>query len=239
MSCISIASGKGGVGKSVLCANLGVVLSERGYRVTIVDADIEGSTQGLLFGYEDAHPTLHDFLSGRAAPEEIVRSLTPTLSVVFGSVQLNALLRELDLERLGQLTSLLERSSDLVLVDCPPGLEEDTRAAVRASGAVLLVLNPDIPSVAGALKMKILARKAGKQTAGAVVNRVGGEYDIPAEELETILGEKVLGTIREDPLVRSSVVEGTPLVSSHPEAPASNDIKRLAHRLAEKLIQHK
>ncbi|NOZ58422.1 MAG: P-loop NTPase [Euryarchaeota archaeon] len=233
---VCIASGKGGVGKSVICANLGVVLSERGYRVSLVDADIEGPTLGLLFGYEHTQPTLHDYLSGNASAGDVVKSLSPTLSAVFGSVQLNALLKELELERLSELTSMLEQSSDLVLVDSPPGLEEDTKAAVRASEEVLVVLNPDIPSVAGALKVRILARREGRHILGVVANRTGGEYDIPPEELEAILEEEVLGTVRDDPLVRSSLVEGIPVVSAHPESPAAVDIRRLADRLVEKLI---
>jgi septum site-determining protein MinD len=232
MPCISVASGKGGVGKSVICANLAVVLSKLGHTVALIDADIEGSTLGLLLGYNlDGEATLHDYLAGSATEEEVVRGLTPTLSAVFGSVQLTALMRELDLERLSKLAHLLKERYDFVLIDTPPGFGDAAYAALRAGDLVIIVLNPDILSVTGALKVRIVARREGKRILGVVVNRAGGDYDIPAEELEAILEERVLAVIKDDPLVRTSLVEGVPLVTAYPEAPASLGIKELARRI--------
>jgi septum site-determining protein MinD len=240
MPCISVASGKGGVGKSIICANLGVALSELGYSVALVDADIEGATLGLLLGYNlEDDATLHDYLSGNATEEEVLKSVSPMLNVVFGSVQLTALMKELNLERLERLTSWLKERHDLVLIDTPPGFEEDTFAAIKASDAVIIILNPDILSVTGALKVRIVAKREGKRILGVVVNKAGHEYDIPTEELEAFLEEEVLAVIKDDPLVRNSLLEGIPLVSSYPDSPASRGIKELAKRVMEKLTQDK
>ena len=238
MPTVAIASGKGGVGKSTVCANLGVALSELGYSVALVDADIEGATLGLLFGSElGGGATLHDYLAGAAAEEEVVSRLSPGLSVVFGSVQLGALMRELDLDRLADLVSWLEVRHDLVLVDTPPGFDEDVLAAIRAGDAVAIVLNPNILSVAGALKVRIVARREGRRILGAVINKGGHREDIPREELEAILEEEVLAVIREDPRVRSALLEGTPLVSAYPHSPASRDIRELARRVLRRLAE--
>ncbi len=236
MPTIAIASGKGGVGKSIICANLGVALSELGYSVALVDADIEGATQGLIFGHDlEDDATLHDYLSGNATEEEVLKRINPMLNVVFGSVQLEALMKELNLERLEKLVSWLKKRHDLVLIDTPPGFEEDTLAAIKASDSVIIVLNPNILSVTGALKVRIIAKREGKRILGVVVNKGGHVDDIPTEELEAILEEEVLAVIKDDPMIRTSLLEGTPLVSAYPHSPASQGIRELAKKVVDKL----
>ena len=238
MPCIAVASGKGGVGKSIICANLAVAISELGHTVALIDADIEGATQSLIFGREeDEGATLHDYLSGRAGEEEVLQHVRQNLSVVFGSLQLKALMKELKLERLEKLASWLKDRYDFVFIDTPPGFEEDTFAALRSSDFVLIVLNPDILSITGALKVRIVAKREGKRILGVVVNKGGHEDDIPIEELEAILEEEVLAVIKDDSMVKSALLEGTPLVSAYPDSPASQGIRELAKRLLDKLRQ--
>lgn len=232
MRCISIASGKGGVGKSIVCANLAVALADAGYSVAVIDADIEGPTLSLLFGYRlEDDATLHDYLSESAAEDEVVRKVSQGVSAVFGSVQLTALMRELKLERLKKLASWIKERHDFVLIDTPPGFDEDAFAAIDAGDGIIIVLNPDILSVTGALKVRGVAKRLGKQILGFVINRAGHEYDIPVEEMEAVIEEEVLAVIEDDRLIRNSVLEGIPLVESHPEAPASRGIKELSKRL--------
>ncbi len=64
----AIGGGKGGVGKSVLAANLGVVLAKRRQRVVVVDADLGGANLHTLFGMPDPELTLSDYIDRRVSP---------------------------------------------------------------------------------------------------------------------------------------------------------------------------
>jgi NUBPL iron-transfer P-loop NTPase len=75
---ISIASGKGGVGKSVIAANLALLLAKKGRRVTLVDLDVGGADIHILFGLMNPPLTLTDFLNRRV---ERLEDIAQTLSV--------------------------------------------------------------------------------------------------------------------------------------------------------------
>ncbi len=229
---IAIASGKGGVGKSMVSANLAAALADYGYSVALVDADIEGATQSLLFGVEVTEgTTLHDYLAGKASEDEVVHKVANGISAVFGSMQLEALMEPLELERLTRLTSWLGERHEYVLIDSPPGFERDILATISASDALLIVLTPDILSVTGALKTKKVARDEGRAVLGLVVNRSGHDHDIPRNELEALMDERVLATIPDVPDVRDSVMAGVPIVLSLPKHEVSKAIKKLAKKV--------
>ena len=85
---ISIASGKGGVGKSVIAANLALLLAKQGKCVTLADLDVGGSDIHILFGHMNPPLTLTDFLSRRVERlEDIVQALPfhPGLTLIPGT----------------------------------------------------------------------------------------------------------------------------------------------------------
>ncbi len=73
---ISIASGKGGTGKTTTTANLSVALGKMGYRVCAVDADLTMANLSLVMGVDDAETTIHDVLAGRAEISDAVYATT-------------------------------------------------------------------------------------------------------------------------------------------------------------------
>ena len=77
---ISIASGKGGVGKSVIAANLALLLAKKGKRVTLADLDIGGADIHILFGLMNPPLTLTDFLNHRVERLEDIAQVLPVHS---------------------------------------------------------------------------------------------------------------------------------------------------------------
>jgi septum site-determining protein MinD len=226
---VCIASGKGGVGKSTICANLGIALSQLGVKTIIVDADLEGASIALIFGVSFNAPSLHDCLSGKIDIDDVVFKVQDNsgLELVVGSIRVEAL-KDIQSELFKDVVTDLSKRYEIVLIDTPAGLGIDAVTAISACDAMLLIVTPDILSVANALKTKVIGEKLGCRILGIVVNRVGGEYDIPLEYLEDLCGLKVVGEIKEDKEVRKSLLEGKLLLFHSPNSPASQGIKRLA-----------
>jgi len=88
---ITVASGKGGTGKTTLTANLGIALAQHGYDVTIVDADITMANLELILGMEGLPVTLQNVLAGEARIEEAIYSGPGGVKVVPAGVSLEGL----------------------------------------------------------------------------------------------------------------------------------------------------
>ncbi len=237
---ITIASGKGGVGKTTLAANLGVALAEFDKDVTILDADIEMANLELHLGMEGMKTTLHDVLSGDASVKDAIYEGPCGIKVIPAGISLDGL-RKADPERLENVLSDLLRTTEILILDAPAGLGRSVVTALAAGQELLLVVNPEISSMSDALKTKIVAKKLGAHVLGVVLNRGGHDKtDLTIQEVEVILEAKVLAVIPEDPEIRRSSAFGQPVVLRSPDSPAAIAIKKLAaDMIGEKYIPPK
>jgi septum site-determining protein MinD len=195
-----------------------------------VDADVEGSGMGLIFGMNFKTPTIHDFLSGDAKAEDIVLKSTEGVELAVGSVRIEAL-RDINIKLLKNFIKALAGKYEVVLVDAPSGLGVDTITAISACDTVLLVVAPDILSVSEALKSKVIVERLGSKVVGVVVNRAGSIYDIPTKYIEDMVGVKVLATIEEAEEVKKALMEGEVLLFHAPDSPVAKSIIKLAEEL--------
>lgn len=231
---ITVASGKGGTGKTTITANLGIALTQLGYDVTIVDADITMANLELILGMEGLPVTLQNVLAGEAKIEEAVYVGPGGVKVIPAGVSLEGL-RKANPERLEEVLTRIIGSTDILILDAPAGLERSAVIAIAASQELLLIVNPEIASITDGLKTKIVAERLGTKTLGAVINRLTGwGIDMAKSEIEAILETKVIGIIPEDPEVRKSAAFGKPVLLSAPNSPASIAIRDLAYAVAGK-----
>ena len=237
---ITIASGKGGVGKTTIAANLGVALAEFGKDVTILDADIEMANLELHLGLEGMKTTLHDVLSGDAEVKDAIYEGPSGIKVIPAGISLDGL-RKADPEMLENVLGDLLRTTEILILDAPAGLGRSVVTALAAGQELLLVVNPEISSMSDALKTKIVAKKLGAHILGVVLNRGGHDKtDLTIQEVEVILEAKVLSVIPEDPEIRRSSAFGQPVVLRSPDSPAAIAIKKLAaDMIGEKYIPPK
>jgi septum site-determining protein MinD len=225
---ITVASGKGGVGKTTLSANLGVALAEFGKDVTILDADIEMANLELLFGIEGMGTTLHQVLAGEGSPSEAIYEGPAGVKIIPAGVSLEGL-RNADPDVLESVLEELMEQTEILILDSPAGLGKSAVTSLAVGQELLLIANPEISSMSDALKTKIVAKKLGAHVLGVVLNRAGSDTtDLTVEEVQTILEATVVAVIPEDPEVKRSSAAGVPLVQRIPKAPASIAIKKLA-----------
>ena len=153
---LAIFSGKGGVGKSTVSANLAVALAQEGYKVGLLDADIFGPSQPKMFGCEDERPVLED-VDGQELIAPVERFGVRMLSIGFfvnkespvlwrGSMASNALKQLLTETNWGEL--------DYLLIDLPPGTSDIHLTLVQTLGltGALIVTTPQQVALADAIK---------------------------------------------------------------------------------------
>jgi len=225
---ITVASGKGGVGKTTITANLGVAIAQHGKDVTILDADIEMANLALLFSMEDMNTTLHNVLAGEAPVSEAIYRGPAGIKIIPAGVSLDGL-KKADPDVLERVLDEVIMQTEILLIDAPAGLGKSAITALAVGQELLLIVNPEISSMADALKTKIVGKKLGIHVLGAILNRAGSDRtDLTVEEVQTILEAKVVATIPEDGEVKRSSAAGTPMVIRCPNCPASLAIKKLA-----------
>ncbi len=228
---LSFASGRGGAGKSTICANTGVALTQLGLKTVVVDADVEGASISMIFGLDFDVPTIHDYLSGRASEDEVVFTFESAgVDLVVGSVKIESL-KDVEFDRLKDFIAVLKEKYDIVLVDIPPGVSIDTMTSLAISDAVILVVTPDVLSISSALKTKVLTKGMDLKILGVIVNRTGGEYDVPVPYIEDMLGLKVLSNIAEDSGVKKSLSVGKIHLLNSPNSTTTKSITNIAVQL--------
>jgi flagellar biosynthesis protein FlhG len=147
---ISVASGKGGVGKSVVVSNLGLLLARRGRQVILVDLDVGGADLHILFGLVHPKTTLTDFINHRVQTiEEVIQPVgsCPTLQIIpgTGDTLASANLRYSSKKRL--IRHLKELKADIILVDVGAGTSYHALDFFLMADHQLAVGTPDPTSV--------------------------------------------------------------------------------------------
>lgn len=236
---VAVASGKGGVGKSVLALNLAAALAGRGRRVALVDADLGLGSLDLLCGLA-AEWNLSHVIGGAKRLDEILVTGPAGLKLAAGASGRADLADDFPRFRarlLDEIAHLAARFDEVVL-DTPAGLREPTRAFAAAADATIVVTAPEPTSLADAYALvKALAGTTrrvlalvnmadGSEQAGRVVDRL-------TATAAAFVGAAVrdAGFVPRDAAVQRSVTSRTPFVLAEPRSPAAKAVLRLAERL--------
>ena len=229
---IAVASGKGGVGKTTMVANLGIALAELGQKVIMVDADLDMANLELALGMEGRPITLQDVLSGDAHAQDAVYNVSDNAKFVPAGISPSQF-RRVDPEKLQNTILEYSGNADFTLVDCPAGIGRDTIACLSSCKEVILVMTPEPMSVTDAYKTKIVAEKMGSEPIGIILNMIKySKGELAEKEITALLELQILARVEEDSLVRECVATGKPIVKQYPSSKTSLAIKTLAAQLA-------
>lgn len=231
---IAIVSGKGGVGKTSICANLGIALAKRGVSVCLVDADIAMANLSLMLGMQSSPITLHDVLLGEAAVQDAIYDGPAGIKLIPSGLSLENY-RRVDPDRLATVIKSIQHKFDFVILDGPAGIEKTVLASIAATEESLLIAMPDSPSIADVLKTKIVSQRLGNKSLGVVMNMVRNEkFEITKDEVSRMMELPVYAAIPFDDEMRASFQHEKvlPLMLRNPQSKAAIEIQRLAARLA-------
>ena len=250
---IAITSGKGGVGKTFVSANLAAALARRGHRVLVLDADLGLANLDVVL---NLHPkiTLHDVFTGKATLEQAVVKAPGGFSVLLagsGMVEYSRLTTEVRDEFLRVIHSILPLY-DVVLLDTGAGISDVVLFAVSLASDVLLVATPEPTSLTDAYAaIKVLSMQQHRTVIRLVVNQAArpGDGRAITGQLQQVLdrfvshsnGGKAVrlihaGDIPADPSVREAIMRRQLLFSTAPGSPAAMAIAQLAGKIDEGVI---
>ncbi|MGG6294763.1 MinD/ParA family ATP-binding protein [Leptolyngbya sp. AN02str] len=212
---VSIHSYRGGTGKSNTTANLAATVARHGYRVAIVDTDIQSPGIHVLFGFdgEDIERSLNDYLWGRRPIREVAYDVTSALlergtpnSKIFlvpSSVKAGEIARVL---REGYDVGLLndgfqelveDLELDYLFIDTHPGLNEETLLSITISDVLVLILRPDQQDYQGTAVTVDVARKLEVPKLLLVINKAPTvfNFDQLREKVQDTYDAQVAGVL--------------------------------------------
>ena len=233
---ILIASGKGGVGKSVLTAAIGTALARRGASVVIIDADIGLRSQDAFLGLENSVVyDLIDVVSKDCRLEDALLEcpLFPGLMLLPASQF--ARVRSLDCGRFRKILKVLKESFDFVLIDSPAGIEKGLRNLINAGPDMsLLIVTPDDISVRSAERAVQLMESKKLNRPALIVNRLNADLVrsremMSARTVAEVMDLRLLGEVPEDDVVSRAMLRHSLMIAYDCEA--RNAILRIASRI--------
>ena len=249
---IAITSGKGGVGKTFVSANLAAALTRRGQRVLVLDADLGLANLDVVL---NLYPkiTLHDVFTGKSKLDDAVITAPGGFAVLLagsGMVEYSRLTPEVRNQFLNVIQTLAPRY-DVILLDTGAGISDVVLFSVSLASEVLIVATPEPTSLTDAYAaIKVLAMQRKRQHVRFVVNQAArpGDGRAISGQLQQVLDRFVttesgrplrlvhMGDIPADPTVRDAVMRRQLLLLHTPGCPAALAISQLAGKVEEALL---
>ncbi len=231
---IAVASGKGGTGKTSLCAGLGCALAQRGQNVLCVDMDVGlrnldialamAEEPALAFSEASADRPLRDQAARHPRFGNLWLFTAPALRDP----------EELDGAHFADLMARARQEFDFVFLDAPAGLGEAFRLSARESSRVLLVCGSDPASLRDAARTTEVLELMGRTRCSLIVNRLNekliDKMHLTVDDVMDGAGLPLMGVVPEDRNVPLAAVFGTPLLL-YGKRGACAACRRIARRL--------
>ncbi|MBN1756639.1 Mrp/NBP35 family ATP-binding protein [bacterium] len=244
---VMVFSGKGGVGKSTVAANLAIALSEKGFKVGIVDVDIHGPNLAKMLGVEKAR--MLPSKNNRVNPV----SITPNLKLVSMAFLLEhedlpVIWRgPLKMKAIQQFMQDVEWGDlDWLIIDSPPGTGDEPLSVAQLipSTGALVVTTPQDVALLDSRKAINFARKLDLKILGIVENMSGFKCPHCGKEIDIFKGEgalvtakkmgiNFLGKIPLEPSIVASGDSGQPFILGHPESEAAKAFQKIVDKIME------
>ena len=245
----AITSGKGGVGKTFVAANLAAALARRGRRVLVLDADLGLANLDVVLNLFPKI-TLHDVFTGKATLAEAMLPAPGGFTALLagsGMVEYSRMTPEVR-EQLQNVISEVAPKYDHVLLDTGAGISDVVLYTISLAGDAVVVVTPEPTSMTDAYAtIKVLATTQGRRELRVLVNQVRrpGEGRAVRQQLQAVVDRYVnpgldspvrlnlLGEVPTDSAVREAVLKRQLLMEALPGAPAAVAVAAAAAQLPE------
>jgi flagellar biosynthesis protein FlhG len=237
---IAIASGKGGVGKTNICVNMGISMASQGLDVMIMDADLGLANIDVMLGLHPKYDLSH-VLRGEHTLEEVVCLGPQGIRVVPASSGIQQMAELSTVEHAGVISAFSELtcSPDVLLIDTAAGISDNVITFSRAAQEVVIVVCDEPASITDAYALiKLLNREYGVYRFRVVANRVHSTQEgrnlynkilkVTDHYLDTALD--FMGIVPEDEYLKKAVQKQRAVVEAYPRSKSALAFKKLASK---------
>jgi len=216
---IVITSGKGGVGKTTTCANVGTALVLKGKKVVLVDTDIGLRNLDIVLGLENR--IVYDVV-------DVVEQRCRVNQAMIKDKRFDGLFlipaaqtrdkNSVTPEQMKSLCGGLKKEFDYVIIDCPAGIEQGFKNAIAGADKAVLVTTPEVSAVRDADRIIGLLEANEIHNIQLIVNRlridmVNRGDMMNLEDISEILAISLIGVVPDDEDIITSTNRGEPIVS--------------------------
>lgn len=212
---IVVTSGKGGVGKTTICARLGMKLASLGFRVALLDMDIGLNNLDVVMGLEQKiNFDILDVIMGNCRLKQaLVQDEKYPNLYILASMHASEE-TYITKQQVQGVVDTLSETFDYIIFDCPAGVDDGFKRAVACATEAIVVVTPHISSVRDADKVLSILSSYNLLGKYVIVNRVRGDFEASMEtlcvdEIVRFLKTKLLGVVPEDDgITKGDISEG-------------------------------
>lgn len=232
---IAVLSGKGGTGKTSLCAGIALSLAQSGAKVLAIDCDVGLRNLDISLGMSDCGALSFRDVSEGGYPlsQASVHPNCPTLSFLTAPVSCPS--GQVSREAFAAMLMQARAAFDYVFLDAPAGVEDGFYLAAAYSDRCILVTLPGPAAIRDAARTAEVLELMGKANVRLIVNRVSrrliGAMKLTVDDVMDTAGLPLLGVLPEDPNMTLAAAAGRPLLLYRPRSAAATACRRIANRI--------
>ena len=232
---LAVLSGKGGTGKTSVCAGIATALAESGEKVLCIDCDVGLRNLDISLGMSDSGAL--SFLdicgNGYGIDRAEVHPAYPNLR--FLTAPMNCSVEKIDADRFGEMLRQARCLYDYIFLDAPAGVDAGFRLVTQNADRFLVVTGAGPAAIRDACRVGELLELAGKRNVRLIVNRVDRDLlsvvRVTIDDVMDTAGLPLLGVVLEDPNVTLAAAFGKPLLQYAKRCDTAKAFRRIARRV--------
>ena len=231
----AVLSGKGGTGKTSVCAGVATALAAEGKKVLCIDCDVGLRNLDISLGISDSSAlSFLDISEGGYSLDQAARhGVYPTLS--FLTAPMNRPVEKIDAAAFTAMLRKARQEFDFIFLDAPAGVDAGFRLVSAAADRFLLVTGSGPAAVRDAARVGDLLELMGKKDVRLIVNRVDRDMlsavRVTIDDVMDDAGLPLSGIVLEDPCVTLAATFGQPLLKYAKRCPAAKAYRKIAKRI--------
>lgn len=231
----AVLSGKGGTGKTSVCAGIATALAEQGKKVLCIDCDVGLRNLDISLGMTESGALSFLDVAEGAYPLDRAARHPVYLTLSFLTAPMNVDADEIDHKNFENMLLQARKEFDFIFLDAPAGVDAGFRLAAKFADRFLVVTGAGPAAIRDAARVSDLLELMGKKNVRLIVNRVDREMlsttKMTVDDVMDTAGLPLMGVVLEDSNVTLAAAFGKPLLRYARRCPAAKAFRKIANRI--------